>query len=687
MVELNNRDRTINVKIVYYGPAVCGKTTNIQMLHQHAAANRRGELISVNSAQDRTIMFDLLPLKASGFRGYDLKLQLAAVPGQAMYAAIRKLAVRNVDSLVFVANSAVDRQQENVASFREMTGNLVTQHIDPATLPLVFQYNKRDLPEVLDMQSLDRTLNARQTIAVPGVALRGEGVLETFKAILTLTVQDLARRYRLMDMGKGQSVEDWVTAAIQGIFATQSFAPPPPEEEESAENAAAPVSVASPPVSPGPGPVSPPPTASSTTERRVLRVPMASDVSAVSHPDARANEALVESYAEAATALTTVTHELREQRDLAQRRLADVLQVLEVARMLKPGAPPDPVLAVALGCLAQEVDSARASFLVKDPVQGIRIAAQRGLSGDPFLSDASAIDLLPGLFDVPSAHVFDADQNPALLENFLSADPPFGSVVCVAFTARSGAGGLALLYLAPNAARPSTERLSHLTSLARILTPLLAAPSAPASSAGAAPPPDLLGTACRLATPSLLDSLLSLRQQQADLRRRPGAPPWLAEGFAQLAVALGDSVAFTRGLQAFDRGELERERVEVSELLSAFGTEGLSIASVADNVVVAAQPALVRLALRALIDATREQAAESTRVMGESAGIVEIHCAENGGRLVMRIGAAGLVTPLPLTEDPRLVFATKVIELHGGQLQNQVDPTQRRWVALEVPTV
>jgi hypothetical protein len=126
--------------------------------------------------------------------------------------------------------------------------------------------------------------------------------------------------------------------------------------------------------------------------------------------------------------------------------------------------------------------------------------------------------------------------------------------------------------------------------------------------------------------------------------------------------------------------------VEVSELLSAFGTDGLSVASVADNVVVAAQPALIRLALQAVIDAIRDQAAESASVMGDAAGVVEIHCAADGGRLVMRIGAAGLVTPLPLAEDPRLVFAARVLELHGGQLQNHADTAQRRWVALDIPT-
>src|SRR5687767_9758483 len=98
MVELNHRDRIIKVKIVYYGPAIGGKTTNLQVMHQHALAQRRGELVSVNSAQDRTILFDLLPMRAPGFRGFDLRLQVIAVPGQAMYAATRRMVLKGADS-------------------------------------------------------------------------------------------------------------------------------------------------------------------------------------------------------------------------------------------------------------------------------------------------------------------------------------------------------------------------------------------------------------------------------------------------------------------------------------------------------------------------------------------------------------------------------------------------------------
>ena len=113
MVEMNQRDRTIKVKIVYYGPALGGKTTNLKVLHEKALWSRRGELISVNSRQDRTILCDLLPLKTGGFRGYDLRVQLLAVAGQAMYSATRRVVIKGADGIVFVANSATDRWQEN----------------------------------------------------------------------------------------------------------------------------------------------------------------------------------------------------------------------------------------------------------------------------------------------------------------------------------------------------------------------------------------------------------------------------------------------------------------------------------------------------------------------------------------------------------------------------------------------
>ncbi len=231
MVELNHRERTIKVKIVYYGPPVGGKTTNLQVLHRAADKHRRGEMISINSAQDRTILFDLLPLKTPGFRGFDLRLQLLAVPGQAVYAATRRLVLKGADSLVFVANSAVDRFEENLHSYREMTHNLLSHHLDPATMPIVFQYNKRDLPAVLTVEELDRSLNSREAEAVPAVAIRGEGVLETFTAILAHTVEDMARRYAILK--EGTPIRQWAEQAARDLFGGSRLrvvAPPEPED-------------------------------------------------------------------------------------------------------------------------------------------------------------------------------------------------------------------------------------------------------------------------------------------------------------------------------------------------------------------------------------------------------------------------------------------------------------------------
>ena len=265
MVELNHRDRTIKVKMVYYGPALGGKTTNLQILHQRAEAARRGEMISVNSAQDRTILFDLLPLKTPGFRGFDIRLQILAVPGQAMYGATRRLVLKGADSLVFVANSALDRWEENLQSFREMTQNLISHHLEPSQMPLVLQYNKRDLPQVLEIDALDRGLNARKTQALPAVAIRGEGVLETFTAALALTVQDLANRYAILDVKEGLPARQWAERTVGELFGTTalSFEPPPPSPKPApppAPRGAAPAAVPEPPAPPPQsvgGPVAP----------------------------------------------------------------------------------------------------------------------------------------------------------------------------------------------------------------------------------------------------------------------------------------------------------------------------------------------------------------------------------------------------------------------------------------------
>ena len=218
MVDIDHRQRVIKVKLVYYGPAVGGKTTNLKVLFERAAGARRGQFVSVNSAQDRTILCDLLPLRTGGFRGYDLKVQLLAVPGQPMYGATRRVVLKGADGVVFVANSAEDRWPENLQSLQEMVANLLAQQIDVSRIPLVFQYNKRDLPAVIELPVLSRALNGRHVPEFPAVAAKGEGVLETFTSILVLTMEDLCRRYVTLQLPPGQTVEAWAKQAVEGMF-------------------------------------------------------------------------------------------------------------------------------------------------------------------------------------------------------------------------------------------------------------------------------------------------------------------------------------------------------------------------------------------------------------------------------------------------------------------------------------
>jgi signal recognition particle receptor subunit beta len=198
-VELKHRDRIVQIKIVYYGPPLGGKTTNLQKLHEAARERHRGEFISVNSAQDRTILFDLLPLKTPGFRGFDLRLQVLAVPGQPMYAATRRLVLRGVDGIVFVADSMALRQKMNMVALKDLRDNLATFDKNIFHIPLVFQFNKRDLESegipLLSREALENDLNKKlKAPSIMASALNGEGVAETMKKAISLTVASLEKR-------------------------------------------------------------------------------------------------------------------------------------------------------------------------------------------------------------------------------------------------------------------------------------------------------------------------------------------------------------------------------------------------------------------------------------------------------------------------------------------------------------
>ena len=195
MVFLNYTAMQMTAKIVYYGPGLCGKTTNLQWIHGRTAPRSRGEMVSLETETDRTLFFDLLPIEVGKVGGFRTRLQLYTVPGQVFYNTTRKLVLKGVDGIVFVADSQRPMAEANVESFRNLDDNLRELGINIAALPLVLQYNKRDLKNILAVDELNKALNADLKWEFhESVAVDGSGVFETLKAITKQTLKSLRRR-------------------------------------------------------------------------------------------------------------------------------------------------------------------------------------------------------------------------------------------------------------------------------------------------------------------------------------------------------------------------------------------------------------------------------------------------------------------------------------------------------------
>jgi signal recognition particle receptor subunit beta len=182
---INYASREIQFKIVYYGPALCGKTTNLAYIHQRISPQNRGDLVSLATAADRTLFFDFLPLNAVVIKGFVTKFQLYTVPGQVIYNATRQLVLRSVDGVVFVADSQWEKMEENVESFKNLADNLARQNVAIDDMPCVLQYNKRDLPNVAPLNYMEYVLNNRQKRlqSFESVSSTGQNVFATLNAV------------------------------------------------------------------------------------------------------------------------------------------------------------------------------------------------------------------------------------------------------------------------------------------------------------------------------------------------------------------------------------------------------------------------------------------------------------------------------------------------------------------------
>ena len=192
MAIINQATREHQVKIVYYGPAKCGKTTNLEQVHANVQnVQEKGKLVSLATSSDRTLFFDFLPIEAMAIKGFKTKFQLYTVPGQVIYNTTRQLVLRGVDGIVFVADSQYDRMEDNVKSFTNLEDNLKALNLNLADIPYVLQYNKRDMPNVAPVEFMDYLLNNReeQVPAFTGCAHKCEGVFETLNMITRLLLQ------------------------------------------------------------------------------------------------------------------------------------------------------------------------------------------------------------------------------------------------------------------------------------------------------------------------------------------------------------------------------------------------------------------------------------------------------------------------------------------------------------------
>lgn len=256
MVQINFARREVNCKIVFYGPGLSGKTTNLEIIHKKVPDTARGNLTSIATEQDRTLFFDFMPLDLGQVAGMKTKLFLYTVPGQVYYDSTRKLVLQGADGVAFIADSDPNRMNDNLESFRNLERNLKDYGVDIRKLPVVIQYNKRDLPGALTVAELNAKMNAIGAPTFEAVAVKGEGVMQTLKGISKLVVDRLNEEYAPVKTAAS-------TAAAPAPAAPRPAAAPPPAARPASGVTSAPAAArpAPPPPAarPAPRPAAPPP--------------------------------------------------------------------------------------------------------------------------------------------------------------------------------------------------------------------------------------------------------------------------------------------------------------------------------------------------------------------------------------------------------------------------------------------
>lgn len=228
MALFNYTTKEITIKVVYYGPGLSGKTTNLQYLHFILDPNKKSKFLSFPTETDRTLFFDLLPVDLGKIRDFSIRFQLYTVPGQVRYNATRKLVLKGADAIVFVADSQREMKEQNIENLKNMRENLVANNIDPDKIPVLFQYNKRDLTNILSIDELNKDLNKKGKYEyVEAIATDGIGVEESFRDIKKLVIAEIERRQKIKLSAPEEDIKPAEVKEVQvGVGVSES------EEEE-----------------------------------------------------------------------------------------------------------------------------------------------------------------------------------------------------------------------------------------------------------------------------------------------------------------------------------------------------------------------------------------------------------------------------------------------------------------------
>ena len=225
MVQINFAQKQVSAKIVYYGPGMSGKTTNLEVVHQKAPDQNKGELTSISTDGDRTLFFDFMPLDLGNVAGMRTKFQLYTVPGQVYYNSTRKLVLQGVDGVIFVADSDPEKMPENIESYQNLIDNLTEYGKDIRELPHVIQYNKRDLPNAMSVEEMDRQMNKFGVPTFEAVAYTGEGVFPTLKTLAGMVLESIDRMDSRSSKRPAAEAPRTAAPAARGAQPTRTAAP------------------------------------------------------------------------------------------------------------------------------------------------------------------------------------------------------------------------------------------------------------------------------------------------------------------------------------------------------------------------------------------------------------------------------------------------------------------------------